>query len=305
MENLNNDMRSIITEIAGVDFSLEYDDQLLTLSNRTPAYDSFTKTPENRSGDIRINIRINTGVIPEMHFQTPLFEGGDAWAIYSSENGYNLTLNPPAFDDPVLLARINHDYTNVSIFCSEILFQIKEDKKILTNPVSYPLDQILLMHLLGMNSGMLTHAFGVSVNDKGFLFPGVSGAGKSTLSRQFTKCSMYEKLSDDRIAVRNIEDDFYIYGTPWPGEAEIALNKRVPLKGVFFLNHGTSNTVKEITPAQALKRILPVASIPWYKIDIMTNLLYLCENLVSRIPAYELCFKPDIEIISVMERYFI
>ena len=110
-------------------------------------------------------------------------------------------------------------------------------------------------------------------------------------------------LSDDRIVAREIDGDFQAYGTPWPGEAGIALNECVPLSSIFFINHGPANRIKEISPQEALARLLPVTSIPWYDREVMEEILTFCEDLISSVPVYELDFKPSIEVVDVFEQF--
>ena len=90
---------------------------------------------------------------------------------------------------------------------------------IVSNPVHYPLDQLLLMYTLAQREGALLHAAGVDIQGQGFIFPGKSGAGKSTLSRQLVVQKELEVLSDDRIVIRKIDGVFQAFGTPWPGDA--------------------------------------------------------------------------------------
>jgi serine kinase of HPr protein (carbohydrate metabolism regulator) len=159
------------------------------------------------------------------------------------------------------------------------------------------------MYILARRHGALLHAAGIDINGKGYIFPGKSGAGKSTITRQFAALGDTGLLSDDRIVVRKIEGGFKAYGTPWPGEAGIALNKSVPLAGIFFINHGSANRIREITPKEALARLLPVTSIPWYDREVMDRILTFCEDLISSVPIYELDFKPSVEVVDVFERF--
>ena len=76
-----------------------------------------------------------------------------------------------------------------------------------------------MMHFLALNSGMLIHAAGWRINDSGWMFAGKSGAGKSTISNLIVEHTGGTFLSDDRIIVRKIKDNFLMYGTPWPGDA--------------------------------------------------------------------------------------
>jgi hypothetical protein len=257
--------------------------------------------PGHRPADIRI--RLELGGMPATENLERLFDSGQSWSMFRDGDGYCLTLHPPAFEQPFWLARMNRDFTEATVYCSEKLVSRRNGSPVLSNPVSYPLDQILLMYILARRHGALLHAAGIDINGKGYIFPGKSGAGKSTITRQFAALGDTGLLSDDRIVVRKIEGGFKAYGTPWPGEAGIALNKSVPLAGIFFINHGSANRIREITPKEALARLLPVTSIPWYDREVMDRILTFCEDLISSVPIYELDFKPSVEVVDVFERF--
>jgi len=204
---------------------------------------------------------------------------------------------------PLFLARANHNFTDITVYCGERLIKKTNHNTEVSSPFCYPLDQIILMYFLAHRDGALVHAAGANVYGKGYIFPGKSGAGKSTLSKQFAALQYLEILSDDRIAVRKTDTAFKAFGTPWPGEGKIAINKNVPLAGIFFISHGDYNRISEISTQKALEKLLPVVSIPWYDREIMTNILLMCENLTSGIPAYELYFKPDTGIADLFEKF--
>jgi len=72
---------------------------------------------------------------------------------------------------------------------------------------------------------------------------------------------------------------------------------------MFFITQGTSNRIEEITVKQALKRLLPVTSIPWYDREIMSEILTFCEDLISGVPIYELYFKPSVEVVDLFKEF--
>jgi hypothetical protein len=113
----------------------------------------------------------------------------------------------------------------------------------------------------------------------------------------------YEFLSDDRIIVRKMDKTFKAFGTPWPGEAGIAVNKNVALSGIFFISQASFNKIEEIKPQRAMERLLPVVSIPWYDKEVLVKILDFCEDLISNVPVYELYFKPDIEVADVFKDF--
>ncbi len=122
------------------------------------------------------------------------------------------------------------------------------------NPLLYPLDQLLLMHLLSRREGAIIHAAGLALQGRGYIFPGKSGAGKSTLSRLLLGSEQVEMLSDDRVVARKIKGRFEVFGTPWAGDAGIAENKNFPLSGIFFIHHAGENTIKAVEPKTAIRK---------------------------------------------------
>ncbi len=110
-------------------------------------------------------------------------------------------------------------------------------------------------------------------------------------------------LSDDRVVLRKIGNDFSMFGTPWPGEAGAALNKGVPLSGIFFISRERDNRVRDLTRKEALERLLPVTSIPWYDREAMGQILDFCDDLSSQVLSYELCFRLDGEAVHVIEEF--
>jgi hypothetical protein len=310
-------------EIAGINFAVTCNNSII-LRGPGPAYQPFLEEVNKNPRVADTHIRIELGGIPDTENLTKIFESGPSWTMFLDEDTYFLASNPPGLvSEPNWLARINRHFTEATIYCSEIFVSRRNGRTVLSNPVSYPLDQILLMYILARRQGALLHAAGIDTNGRAYIFPGKSGAGKSTITRLFAALGDKGLLSDDRIAVRKIDGGFRAYGTPWPGEAGVALNKSVPLSAIFFINHGSTNRIKEITPQEALARLLPVTSIPWYdrevmdKIltfcedlsipwydrEVMDKILTFCEDLISSVPIYELDFRPSIEVVDVFERF--
>jgi hypothetical protein len=276
-----------------------------------PAYESFFRKV-NKGGHpaaVKINVRLESewGTMPDIEALPKIFDSGQSWVMHQDEGVYWMTRKPPIDETPVWVVRFDRDIKEVTVYCGKKLIRERDGKTMVSNPVRYPLDQLLLMYILAQNKGALVHAAGMSIHGKGLLFPGPSGAGKSTLSRQFTyqKDPGVEIFSDDRMVVRKVEGTFKAYGTPWPGEQGIALNKRMPLSGIFFLHHGIDggNRIKKIKPQKALEALLQVTSIPWYDRDVMPRVLRFCDDLVSNVPCFDLYFTPGIEVVKSLEEF--
>lgn len=289
-------------DIAGVSFVITCRDSAI-LQEPPAAYMSFVT--KNGSFDEHINISLDFALnsLPDVKKMKKIFDTGQSWALFQNGAGYFIILCPPASDKIVWAAQFDRDVNTVTIFPGEHF--VRQGKGIVTvsHPVFYPLDQILLMYFLARKEGALIHAAGVEYNGRGFIFPGRSGAGKSTLSRQLAACNKISLLSDDRVVVRKTNDTFKAFGTPWAGEGGIAINKHVPLSGIFFISHAGYNEIEEIKPRKALEKLLPVVSIPWYDPEVLDKVLLFCDDLISSVPAYDLSFKPGVEIADVFEKF--
>jgi len=290
-------------DIAGIDFSISCG-QPLSVDRLPDTYRQFITGTGVPGGNITVNVRIETGAMPDTAQMTKIFDTGQSWAMFRQNDDYALALNTPAVNGRAIwLAVFNGHCDTISIYCSDQFRAVEEGTSALCTPLAYPLDQLLLMHILADKGGALLHAAGIGINSRGCIFPGRSGAGKSTLSRLFLNRDTAEMLSDDRIIIRKTDGKFRAFGTPWAGDANIAENKSVILERLFFIRHAEANRAVKLTPKEAVERLMPVTSIPWYDEKASLQMLSFCEDLVLHIPAYDLHFRPDNEVVTFLEDF--
>jgi hypothetical protein len=292
-----------IFEIAGITFVVTCDDAVLS-QNIPDAYKPFLIKEYPYKENFNINVIASPAYISQNGNLNKIFDSEESWSMFRDEEQYYIGFNSSNISGKIdCRADFSKNTKKANLYCTETQVQTVNGKTEVNNPFCYPLDQILLMYILSEQEGAIFHAAGINLNGKGYIFPGRSGAGKSTLSRQFASTKNAELLSDDRVIVRKTGDLFKIFGTPWPGEEGIAENKDAQLKGIFFISHGTENMAKDMKPVEALKRLMPVTSIPWFDRDVMPKILNFCEELVLNIPAYQLYFKPDTEVVKFLEEF--
>ena len=167
-------------------------------------------------------------------------------------------------------------------------------------PLLHPVDRVLFMGVLAHRNAFIVHSCGWSCNGKSVLFPGVSGAGKTTLCRQLMAAGQGRILSDDRVVLREGPDGFRACGTPWPGDAKQARNESAPLAALGFIEQAPEHRLTPIPPAEALRRLMEAASIPWYSSALRDLVLPLVARLVSTVPAYRVGFRPDPGVFDVL-----
>jgi hypothetical protein len=283
-------------EIAGVRYLLSCSDSI-TLEEFPSIYQPFLKQTLSERGSIALQIRLELDEIPDTGKMRKIFDTEQSWSLYADRDEYVMALNPPGLKQrAVWVARFNKGFSSIIVYCSDVLRRETGAGRRVSNPILYPLDQLLLIHVLAQNRGALIHAAGLGLHGQGYIFPGRSGTGKSTLSSLLRGLGNAELLSDDRIAVREIDGRFHAYGTPWSGEQNMAENKRVPLAGIFFVRQGLGHCIREIGAQEAFEKLMPVLSMPWYDRGLVTEMLTFCEELIATVPAYELSFKKDIDV---------
>ena len=181
-----------------------------------------------------------------------------------------------------------------------------EDARPLPNPVCYPLDQLLLMNHLASRGGAIVHAAGLELEGRALVFPGVSMAGKSTLARLLVAGGLEDALlSDDRVILRTAAEPgrFLAWGTPWPGDAKIARNASAPLEALVFLVHAGEDRIVPVDSREALRRLLPMVSCPWYDRERFPAVLETCGRVAQSVPCYELQFRATTQVVDLLRAY--
>ena len=109
-----------------------------------------------------------------------------------------------------------------------------------------------------------------------------------------------ELLSDDRVLVREAAGGYLAYGTPWPGEAGVALNHVAPLRAILFPARAAETRITPLDPGQALERLLPVGSLLWHERELLPLQLALVERMLKAVPAFELAWSPQRGVLTDM-----
>jgi hypothetical protein len=224
-------------------------------------------------------------------------QGG--WGLAVTGDGFHLW--GPAGSVPLWEADLNPSFDRVELALSARYRCGGRGRPAFRNPLRYPLDQVLLLYALARREGCIVHAAGVVWDGRAFVFPGRSGAGKSTLARQFLARGRADLLSDDRVVLRRLDGRLWAFGTPWPGEAGIARNAGAPLGGIAFLRHAPEHRLAPVVRAEALARLLPATSIPWFHAQVLPHLLDFTGSVVSDVPSWELSFRPEAAVVEFLQ----
>lgn len=226
-----------------------------------------------------------------------LFQGTDCWSIFGGGDRRSLVFRFPSDPQPVFVLHLDLAARQVLGEFSPRLVRTADTLD--CSLFSYPLDQLLAMYLLA-DQGLVVHAAGALVEGHGVVFPGVSGAGKTTLTRQALGREGWEPLSDDRVIV-TVQDGAQAWGTPWPGEGEVARNTSGPLQWLLFLEKGLANEVRPITRGESVRRLLATASVPWFDADRVSASLQACHSVTQQVQSGVLVFTPEVAAAEAVE----
>ncbi len=117
------------------------------------------------------------------------------------------------------------------------------------------LDRVFRLAIV-FNSGFVFHASSVAHSGYGLAFSALSGVGKSTHTGLWLKHREGSYIiNDDAPALRFIDGNWYIYGTPWAGTTGINTNVCLPLKSLVFLERSTDNHISDCSVTDGIRRI--------------------------------------------------
>lgn len=114
--------------------------------------------------------------------------------------------------------------------------------------------RLLLQKLLLSHGDFSIHASASKINGKAYLFIGPSGAGKTTIINMLKE--EYPLLMDDIGIIRQFEDGYWFYQTPYVEKELKIINipkpERLPLGKAFFIHKANCVKSKKITNKEYL-----------------------------------------------------
>lgn len=145
-----------------------------------------------------------------------------------------------------------------------------------------------LAEILPSHNRILMHGASISYNEHAYLFTAPSGTGKSTHIR------LWKKYLGDDVKIVNgdkpfisLEDEPMIYGSPWAGKENWHRNCKMPLKGICFVQRGTTNSIRRIEASDCLSLLFKQVYLPADTLAAGLT-LELVDILIKKVPLYVL-----------------
>jgi hypothetical protein len=264
---------------------------------RTGAAAAFLCAP--RPPDVSIDVTLRPP--PDDGACDVLFDSGAVWKLFRHDRGLFFRFFSSTFGRrPYRTARFDDSFTTGEVHVDPAA--LVGDAPL--DPLEYPLDELILLHLLARHGGLELHACGVADTDgAGYLFAGHSGAGKTTMARLWASRPGVIVLSDDRIVVREEAGELWMYGTPWHGDEPLASPGRTRVTGAFLIAHGPSPAVAALPAAAAAARLFAASFPLFYDPAALGASLDGLAALVGRIPCQHLEFAPDLSVVDFVRQH--
>lgn len=147
---------------------------------------------------------------------------------------------------------------------------------------------------------LLIHASLVRNNGYGYAFIAKSGTGKSTQVsmwlRYIPDCDL---MNDDNPIVRIINEEVWIYGSPWSGKTPCYRNVKARLGSITHIARDTCNWVEELTPIQGFASLFPSCSSMKWDHEIHEFVCNTITKVVEKSKLYILHCLPNKEAAEV------
>ncbi|MFZ2491256.1 MAG: hypothetical protein WA208_07210 [Thermoanaerobaculia bacterium] len=275
--------------IGGITFALTPVDERLTLRIEGPLR-HFRSEPVD--AEVQLNVRALERALPvegEL-----LFDSGAVWRLFQRPDGFRIDCTSELFGpEPYKVATFDPTFTRGEVAIRTDALGREVD------PLDYPLDEVLVSNLLGRGRGVELHSCGVIDREgRGHLFVGVSGAGKTTTARIWGDDALV--VSDDRVIVRSVNQEFRMYGTPWHGEARLCSPESAPLAGVYLLRQAPETRLRSLDAAEAVARLFSCTFPLFHDATALTFTLGILADLVRSVPVRELQFTPDRTVLDAI-----
>lgn len=136
--------------------------------------------------------------------------------------------------------------------------------------------------------GVVMHGSSISYEGKGIVFSAPSGTGKSTHTALWQQRygEKVTPVNDDKPAIRFVGEQPYIYGTPWSGKTDKNHNVSVPLHAIVFLERAPQNSIRRLSPTEAMLRINNETVRPFYDAGQGVRVLDCIQKLIETTPMY-------------------
>jgi hypothetical protein len=275
--------------IGAINISLTYDPASYDIT-LDKALENFSIDPVQRP-DIRFRIDTESP-FPSVDACRRIFTASPdgLWTIFEDQNKtcYLIVLQNVMRDsEPYKIIRADRMFTDFIIYD-------RPAKNNMLSPLEYPLAELAISGYLNLNKiGIILHSACIAIRGKSYLFAGESGSGKSTISEIWRRDKEAEVFTDERVILRELQNELWAFGTPWHGTSNIHKNMGAGIVKIFFIKHGKNNRAIPLSKTEAASRLMARCFPSFWSREGMAFTLDFCARVAERRECYHFQFLPD------------
>jgi hypothetical protein len=162
------------------------------------------------------------------------------------------------------------------------------------------LGEILFRNSILFHKGIVIHASAIECEGKGIIFSAPAGTGKSTHANLWKVHKNAQILNGDRPAIRVVNNEPMVYGTPWSGSSPEYLNKQAKLSAIVLLEQANENSIYQLQNHEAISRVMARCFLPYHDSELMDKAINNIGKIISGTPVYLLRCRPDKEAVELV-----
>ena len=284
--------------IAGIGIELTWEGRPLRKESALKFYRKFFSNGSHRDPDVRLHLRWDE--LPRLMPEAMIFDAvKNHWRLFQANGRYIFEFFHTKPPHPLVqLAFMAPDFSTGE--CCILPRKAAPRRSWWLTELMRPFGELLMVNLLCQDRGVLIHGLAVEDQGEGLLFIGRSGAGKSTLAKLYKPFPGATILGDERVVVTKASGQFWLSGTPWPGGAFTVSSKSVPLRRIFFLEHGARNEFISDRVINLYGLFLQQIFLPFWNGKALAHALAFGEALLRTVPTCRLAFVNDARVIEFL-----
>ena len=146
------------------------------------------------------------------------------------------------------------------------------------------------------------HSSLIDFRGHGLMFLGPSGIGKTTQAELWNQYRDALIINGDIVFVQETKGAFLGWGTPWHGSSPYCENTNVPVDALIVLKQDEENSIRELIGFEKVSAVSNSVFYPQWLENGMELCLEVLDHLLTSLPVYELCCRPDEEAVALTEK---
>lgn len=162
------------------------------------------------------------------------------------------------------------------------------------------------LHRIFLNKdALILHGSYIKWNDKSIIFTAPSQTGKSTQSRLWRDTEGALIVNDDRVLIRENEEQWMSFGYPLCGSSKVCLNQTSQIGIIVVLEQGPENSIVEMSYLEKVKALVSGTEVFRWELSEVDRAIKIAERIASEVDVIKLICRPDVDAVYALKKYIL